>query len=63
MTTQLESRTVKRPDGGTEVHCALCDVTLTWFTYHNVWFRGSIAYRICIKCYQETIEMGTLRWH
>ncbi len=43
----MESRIVKRADGGTEVHCAVCDVTLTWFTYRNVWAEGRLAYRIC----------------
>ena len=46
----MESRIVKRPDGGTEVLCAVCDATLTWFTFHNVWEDGRIAYRVCIKC-------------
>ena len=46
----MESRIVKRPDGGTEVHCADCDVTLTWFSFHNVWEDGRIAYRLCIDC-------------
>ena len=36
----MESRIVKRPDGGTEVYCAVCDVALTWSTYHNVWKGG-----------------------
>lgn len=47
------SRIVKRPDGGTEVHCADCDVTLTWFNFHNVWEGGQIAYRICMSCHQK----------
>ena len=50
----MESRIVKRPDGGTEVHCAVCDVTLTWFTYRNVWENGRIAYRICHRDRCET---------
>ncbi len=47
----LESRIVKRPDSGTEIHCAKCDVTLTWTTYHNVWAEGCIAYRLCLDCW------------
>ena len=54
----MESRIVERPDGGTEVHCAKCDGTLTWFTYHNVWKGGSIAYRLCSKCYLATEDVG-----
>jgi hypothetical protein len=54
----MESRIVKRPDGGTEVHCAECDTTLTWFTYHNVWLGGRVAYHLCSKCYLATEDIG-----
>jgi len=52
------SRKVKRPDGGTECHCALCDVTLTWFTFENVWGGGQIVGRICHGCYRSLIYAG-----
>ena len=53
--TIFKSRIVKREDGGTECHCAICDVTLTWFTYHDIQADGYIVGRICIPCYQAYI--------
>ena len=54
----FKSRIVKREDGGTECHCAICDTTLTWFTFENVWYRGKIIGRVCNACYLSAIYAG-----
>ena len=46
-TNRRFTRRVYREDGGVENHCALCDATLTWFTFENVWKDGQVVARVC----------------
>ena len=45
-TERVYTKIVRREDGGTEHHCALCNVPLNWFNFENIWENGLIVARV-----------------